>query len=49
MRIFVMVISSHFNMNENLYQDRRLGGGGSGGSDEPPHCLERSVRWPTQK
>ena len=29
---------------------RPVGGGeGSGGFDEPPHCLERSARWPTHK
>ena len=36
MRIFVMVISSYFNMNENLYQARRLGGGVQGVRMNPP-------------
>ena len=44
MRIFVMVISSYFNMNENLYQARRLGGGGVRGVRTNPPPLPGKVR-----
>lgn len=30
-------------------QARRLGGFGGFGRTPPPHCLERSTRWPTHK
>ena len=38
---------SHFVNNTNA--GRPVGWGGSEGSDEPLHCLERSARWPNLK